>query len=72
MQFGNYSLITVFLADFLALKCFCWQKRTNYAELVRLCVTCPIMHKIMRVHNRLIPLSVLLMLSASRYDDEFC
>ena len=30
----------------------------NYAELVKLCAACPIMRKMMRAHNRIIPLSL--------------
>ena len=37
---------------------FCWWKKTNYAEFVKLCAACPIIHKIMREHNRIIPLSL--------------
>jgi len=35
---------------------FCLQKRTTYAEFVKLCAACPTMRKIVRTHNGIIPL----------------
>jgi len=38
------------------------KKKTNYAELVKPCATSTNIFKIMRVHNRIIPLSLAVML----------
>jgi len=53
-------VITVFLADFLAFKCFfLLAKKTNHAELIKLCTICQLMQKIMHTYNhRIIPLSL--------------